>query len=51
MSFLREHILYSLVNGTSPKELEIKFNDVIDLSFIKEYRRMILIEFAEDFLE
>lgn len=49
MSFLREHILYSLVNGTSPKELEIKFNDVIDLSFIKEYRRMILIEFAEDF--
>lgn len=49
MSFLKEHLLYSLVYGASVKELVDKAEGLLDLSFINDYKRLVLIEFAQDF--
>ena len=49
ISFLKEHLLYLLVYGASVKELGDKAEGLLDLSFIDDYKRIVLIEFAQDF--
>lgn len=49
ISFLKEHLLYSLVYGSSIKELEEKSKGLLDISFINDYRRIVLLEFEQDF--
>ncbi len=48
ISFLKEHILFSLINGSRKEELLDK-TKYMDLSFLKSYRRMILLETNSDF--
>lgn len=49
IDFMREHILFSLVNGSKYDELLNKAKGIIDLDFLKSYNRMFLIEFNTDF--
>lgn len=49
IDFLKEHILYSLVNGMKYEELMHKTENIMDLDFLKSYNRMFLIEFNYDF--
>lgn len=49
MSFLKEHLLYSLVNGSSIKDLEERSKGLFNLSFIYNYKRIVLVEFTKDF--
>ena len=49
IDFMKEHILYSLVNGMKYEELINKTMNIIDLDFLKSYKRMFLIEFNNDF--
>jgi len=47
--FYKEHLLYSLVNGTSLEQIKEKAEDMVDISFMDEYIKMFLIEFNKDF--
>lgn len=47
--FMKEHILYSLVNGVSLETLKQKMTGVLDLELFKEYKVMFLLEFDKDF--
>ena len=49
ISFFKEHFLYSLVYGSTIKELQEKSHDFIDISFLYDYNRIVLLEFNEDF--
>ena len=49
IDFMKEHILYSLVNGMKYEELMHKTKNIMDLDFLKSYNRMFLIEFNCDF--
>ena len=49
INFLKEHLLYSLVYGSSIEELEEKSKGLVDLSFINDYKRIVLLEFERDF--
>ena len=49
IDFMKEHILYSLVNGMKYEELIHKTKNIMDLDFLKSYNRMFLIEFNYDF--
>jgi len=46
---IKEHILFNLVSGNSDNQIEKKLKNK-DISF-KEYKRMMLIEFADNFFE
>lgn len=47
--FMKEHILYELLNGASEAELKEMACGMVDISCIHEYRRMLLLEFNEEF--
>lgn len=49
MDFMKEHILFSLVNGAKYDELVNKTKSIVSLDFLKSYNRMFLIEFNNDF--
>ncbi|MDO5518172.1 MAG: response regulator [Clostridium sp.] len=49
MDFMKEHILFSLVNGAKYEELLNKTKSIISLDFLKSYNRMFLVEFNNDF--
>lgn len=48
-NFMREHVVYSLVNGISLETTMRKAEGIAQLDFLKEFDRMILIEFSDDF--
>ena len=48
MSFMKEHILYSLLNGKTEEELKEKAS-FIDCSFVHKYRYLFLLEANNDF--
>ncbi len=48
MFLLKEHILYSLVNGSSLHQIEKKLNHSLK-DFIQPYRRIFLLEFSHNF--
>lgn len=47
--FMKEHILYLLVNGTPLSEIEHNFAGLIELEFLQGYKKMMLIETSNDF--
>lgn len=49
IDFMKEHILFSLVNGANYDEVLNKTKNIINLDFLKSYNRMFLIEFNNDF--
>lgn len=49
ISFMKEHMLYSLVNGVPLKEIEPRARKFMDIRFLNEYGRMCLFEFNTDF--
>lgn len=49
ISFLKEHMLYSLVNGAPTKEVEERAKKFMDIDFLDEFGRMCLFEFDVDF--
>lgn len=49
MEYLKEHLLYLLVNGIQGRELEEINRNLLPVSFSKEYRRLMLLEFSGDF--
>lgn len=49
ISFLKEHLLYSLVYGSTVKEVKEKSQGLLDMSFLDDYKRIVLLEFNEDF--
>ncbi len=49
MSFMKEHILYSLINGNSVEEVLLKAGKFVNLDAINNYGRMMLIETNDDF--
>lgn len=49
IDFLKEHLLYSLVYGSSLKEVKEKSRGLMDMSFLDEYKRIVLLEFNENF--
>ncbi len=51
MDFVKEHLLYLMVNGQSRVNLEEKAGKLIDLDFVKQYVRMMLIECSNNFFE
>ncbi|MDD7740240.1 MAG: response regulator [Fusicatenibacter sp.] len=51
ISFLKEHILYLMVYGQSKASLAGKTLGILDLSFIKDYRRMMLLECSANCFE
>lgn len=51
IDFIREHLLYLMVNGQSRANLEDKAGNLIDLAFVKKYVRMMLIECSNNFFE
>lgn len=51
LAYVREHLLYSLVNGTPMEALAAKAGALFDLSFLEAYHKMLLLEFPKDFFE
>lgn len=49
INFMKKHILYSLINGCKLDDLRNKTENLIDLNFLNSFKRMILIEFNNDF--
>ena len=47
--FLLDHLLYSLVNGSSVEEIENRAANMVDTAVIHSFCQMLLIEFSEDF--
>ena len=48
-TFMKEHILFSLVNGTKSEDLQKKAKGYFDEEEINRYQRMILLEVNDDF--
>lgn len=48
MSFMKEHILFSLLNGSKEEEL-LEKTKYVDLGFVHQYKRMFLVEANTDF--
>ena len=48
-TFMREHILYSLVNGAKSEDIQKKAKGYFDEAEINRYQRMILLEVNDDF--
>lgn len=51
MDFVKEHLLYLMVNGQSRANLEDKAGKLVDLNFVSQYVRMMLIECSNNFFE
>lgn len=49
IQYMKEHILYLLVNGTPLAEISNNFSALLDLSFLKEYKKILLLETNQDF--
>lgn len=49
LEFVREHILYSLINGKAAEDAKEKAGRFVDVSFADVYKRMILFEFNNTF--
>ena len=49
LDFMKEHILYSLVNGANYTDVVNRTKEIINLDFLKLYNRLFLIEFNNDF--
>lgn len=49
MHHMQEHVLYLLVNGKPREEVEQEFKKLLNLDFLDQYERMILLEFNNDF--
>lgn len=49
IGFMKEHILYEMLNGTSKEDIERMTLGMIDVTEIYNYKRMLLLEFNEDF--
>lgn len=47
--FLKNHMLYILVNGASKEAIEAEISQMEDVSFLNEFHRMVLIEFTNEF--
>lgn len=47
--YMIEHILYLLVNGTSLAEIQSNFAALLELDFLRDYKKMMLIETNSDF--
>ncbi|WP_050698157.1 response regulator transcription factor [Anaeromassilibacillus senegalensis] len=51
LAYVREHLLYSLVNGIPMEALAAKAGAFFDLSFLEAYHKILLLEFQRDFFE
>ncbi|MFZ1441556.1 MAG: response regulator, partial [Fusicatenibacter saccharivorans] len=51
MEFLREHLLYLMVNGQSRSAMQEKTQMLLDMSFVRDFRRMVLLECANNYFE
>ncbi|MCI5648992.1 MAG: response regulator [Fusicatenibacter sp.] len=51
ISFLKEHILYLMVNGQSRASLTDKTQGILDLDFVRAYHRMMLMECNDNCFE
>ncbi len=49
MSYMREHLLYLYVNGTDDEELQRRASGILDMNFLYNYKRVMLLEFNHDF--
>ncbi len=49
IEFMNEHMLYLLVNGSDMNEINEYNNGLLPIDFINEFKRMMLIEFNDDF--
>lgn len=47
--YMMEHILYLLVNGTPFTEIQNSFGALLDLDFLQQYKKMMLIETDSNF--
>ena len=51
MEFLREHLLYLMVNGQSRSTMQEKTQMLLDMSFVRNFCRMVLLECANNYFE
>ena len=51
MEFLREHLLYLMVNGQSRSAMQEKTQTLLDMSFVRDFCRMVLLECANNYFE
>ena len=51
MEFLREHLLYLMVNGQSRSTMQEKTQMLLDMSFVRDFCRMVLLECANNYFE
>ncbi|MFQ7768253.1 MAG: response regulator [Fusicatenibacter saccharivorans] len=51
MEFLREHLLYLMVNGQSRSAMQEKTQMLLDMSFVRNFCRMVLLECANNYFE
>ena len=51
MEFLREHLLYLMVNGQSRNAMQEKTQTLLDMSFVRDFCRMVLLECANNYFE
>ena len=51
MKFLREHLLYLMVNGQSRSTMQEKTQMLLDMSFVRDFCRMVLLECANNYFE
>lgn len=49
VTFFKEYVLNAILNGAEPEELEKKMEGYDSLSFLDQYRRMMLVELSGDF--
>lgn len=47
--FVKEHILYLLVNGTPLSEIEHNFAGIVELDFLQSYKKILMVETGNDF--
>ena len=48
-NFMKEYILYSLINGVSAEEIERKTGGILECKMLESYQKMFLIEFDREF--
>lgn len=51
MEFLREHLLYLMVNGQSRSAMQEKTQMLLDMSFVRDFCRMVLLECSNNYFE
>ena len=51
MEFLREHLLYLMVNGQSRSAMQEKTQMLLDMSFVRDFCHMVLPECANNYFE